>query len=135
MARELKPCGTTAAYRRHLRNGQKPCAECQQAARDEKRKERAAWAADDPTALTPVVEVPERPHAKELAWQAELLRAAIEWAYRTGNVGRLPSLMKERRETLDALAALAGDAEDEGGALGGFLGGPLGLVGGATATA
>lgn len=26
-----KPCGTTAAYQRHLRNGEEPCAECRRA--------------------------------------------------------------------------------------------------------
>ena len=31
-ARELKPCGTTAAYRRHKRNGEKPCDPCRRAA-------------------------------------------------------------------------------------------------------
>lgn len=28
----LKPCGTTAAYRRHKRNGEKPCDACRRAA-------------------------------------------------------------------------------------------------------
>lgn len=28
MARVLQPCGTPAAYRRHLRNGESACAEC-----------------------------------------------------------------------------------------------------------
>ncbi|MFG2211034.1 WhiB family transcriptional regulator [Streptomyces sp. NPDC048638] len=28
---QLKPCGTTAAYRRHLRAGQKPCRACKTA--------------------------------------------------------------------------------------------------------
>lgn len=135
MARELKPCGTPAAYRRHLRKKQTPCKACQKAARDEKRAQRAAWAADDDAVLAPVGEVPDRALAHELAWQAETLRVSIEWAHRTGNIGRLPSLMKERRETLTALNDLAGEVEDEGGALGGFLGGPLGLVGGATASA
>lgn len=27
----LKPCGTTAAYRRHLRHGERPCEHCRQA--------------------------------------------------------------------------------------------------------
>jgi hypothetical protein len=35
MPRELKPCGTTAAYVRHRRNGETPCQAC-----------RDAWAAD-----------------------------------------------------------------------------------------
>lgn len=31
MARELKSCGTEAAYRRHLRHGEKPCDACREA--------------------------------------------------------------------------------------------------------
>jgi len=36
MARELKPCGTAAAARRHYRNNEPLCVECQQAVRDQK---------------------------------------------------------------------------------------------------
>ena len=31
MARDLKPCGTTAAYQRHLRHGETPCDACREA--------------------------------------------------------------------------------------------------------
>ena len=31
MARELKPCGTRAAYDRHRRNEEEPCKECRDA--------------------------------------------------------------------------------------------------------
>lgn len=34
MARQLKPCGTYAAYARHLRNGEKPCGPCAEANRE-----------------------------------------------------------------------------------------------------
>ncbi len=33
MGRALKPCGTNAAYHRHLRRGEQPCAECLEARR------------------------------------------------------------------------------------------------------
>lgn len=36
MARELKPCGTFAAYARHKKNGEDPCGPCMQAMRDQK---------------------------------------------------------------------------------------------------
>lgn len=36
MARELQPCGTHAAYRRHLKRGETPCAPCAGAAREQK---------------------------------------------------------------------------------------------------
>jgi len=31
MSRQLRPCGTQAAYERHLRAGEKPCAPCRAA--------------------------------------------------------------------------------------------------------
>lgn len=34
VSRELHPCGTPAAYRRHQRAGETPCEDCQQARRD-----------------------------------------------------------------------------------------------------
>lgn len=30
-ARDLKPCGTVAAYRRHQRHGEEPCEACKKA--------------------------------------------------------------------------------------------------------
>jgi hypothetical protein len=30
---DVKPCGTPAAYRRHLRHGERPCESCRQAER------------------------------------------------------------------------------------------------------
>jgi len=39
MPRELRPCGTNAAYIRHIRKGEKPCEPCRQAhLRDNRRK-------------------------------------------------------------------------------------------------
>lgn len=128
MARELKPCGTTAAYRRHLRKGQRPCKACLAAARDEKRAQRAASL--EAEVLLPE-DVPTRERLAELRWQAELLRQSIVWAA-THSPARLPSLSKERRETLEEIEELADGAEDtEGGGLGDFLSGPgpLALVG------
>lgn len=34
MARELRPCGTVAAYVRHLRHGEEPCDDCRKANND-----------------------------------------------------------------------------------------------------
>jgi len=33
MARELQPCGTPAAYQRHVRRGEQPCDACREANR------------------------------------------------------------------------------------------------------
>jgi hypothetical protein len=39
-ARVVKPCGTIAAYQRHLKRGEKPCDECKKANRDDGRQRR-----------------------------------------------------------------------------------------------
>lgn len=36
MPRQVKPCGTEAAYRRHLRNAETPCPECKRAAAEKR---------------------------------------------------------------------------------------------------
>lgn len=40
--RELKPCGTRAAYDRHRRNGETPCDDCRDAANEQRRQKEAA---------------------------------------------------------------------------------------------
>lgn len=128
MARQLKPCGTPAAYRRHLRHDEEPCEKCKRAARDEKRLQRSELKVDE-TAMA-VEDLPERPRLGELRWQAELLRKAIDWAA-ANHLARLPGLMKERRDTLAEIAKLSETDDAEGGALSEFLSGPgsLSLVG------
>lgn len=42
MARQLKPCGTPAAYIRHLRHGERPCFECSEANRRRGEQQRRA---------------------------------------------------------------------------------------------
>jgi hypothetical protein len=44
MTRQLAPCGTQAAYTRHLRHGEQACAACRKACRDRARQQRAAVA-------------------------------------------------------------------------------------------
>lgn len=41
MARQLKPCGTWAAYQRHRRKGEEPCDACSAAAREQRNGRRA----------------------------------------------------------------------------------------------
>lgn len=44
MTRQLAPCGTDAAYLRHLRHLEEACAACRKACRDRARQQRAAVA-------------------------------------------------------------------------------------------
>lgn len=45
MGRELRPCGTEAAYQRHRYNGEAPCAECVEAHRVQSLKDQKAMVA------------------------------------------------------------------------------------------
>lgn len=61
----LKPCGTPAAYRRHLRHGEEPCSACRRAHTDEVRVyQRRGY--------VPPREL--RPHGTEACYQRELRR-------------------------------------------------------------
>lgn len=64
MARELKPCGTHAAYRRHLRAGEQPCEPCRAAAREQKnarkQAQREAAAAEAQAAVPAVTDEVDR---------------------------------------------------------------------------
>jgi hypothetical protein len=42
MARELKPCGTIAAYQRHLKHSEQACPACLQAVRDRDAQQKQA---------------------------------------------------------------------------------------------
>lgn len=131
MARDLQPCGTVAAYKRHLRHGEEPCETCLAGKRAHQARRRAAERV--PESPVPVPEPPSEDAAgpagvaEELRWQVELLRGAIKWAAEN-DPGKMPALAKERRETLAALADLGDEDVSEGGALGEFLSGPTGLV-------
>lgn len=130
MARTLKPCGTVAAYKRHLRAGEQPCADCLEA----KRTEVAASRAEDRIPDVPVPVQSTSPGAEDLALEDELRRhisalwVAIEWAAEN-DPGKIATLMRERRETLGVLADLSGTESDRGG-LSDFLdgSGPTGIV-------
>ena len=106
MARELKPCGTYAAYRRHLRAKESPCEECRQAARDQKnfrkvaeRQEAAVRAVE---AAPPVEEVDRR------AILLEVL-ASLRGQLREAPPQSAGSIAKQIRDTLDALGEDAGE--------------------------
>lgn len=72
MARELKPCGTPAAARRHRRNGEPLCDECEQAVRDEKNGRKDAERAEGVESVQGV-EVAHSGHMSRLEVLQEVL--------------------------------------------------------------
>ena len=107
MMRALKPCGTYAAYRRHLRNKETPCDECRQAAREQKNSRKAAErqeAAVRAVEATPPVE-------EEVDRRAILLEvlASLRGQLREAPPQSAGSIAKQIRDTLDALGEGAGE--------------------------
>lgn len=87
----LKPCGTPAAYRRHQRRGELPCASCRaEAARHRRPGSRGAGAlpaADDGPARNGLPIVPYAWRARSYPWAQRALAAAIA---RYGNPDDVP---------------------------------------------
>ena len=117
MARPQAPCGTLAAYKRHLRNGEKPDVACVQANRDVKRGQRDAARKLATTRVggddlregaavqgAEVVEPPaSEPSAKtDLKMIRDALVDAIE-AVKATDPSRLAPLVRELRETWKAM--------------------------------
>lgn len=101
MARELKPCGTFAAYRRHLKAKETPCEPCRQAARDQKNQrkdaQRAKAAEAARAATPPVAEVDRREILLEVL-------ASLRGQLQEAPPQSVASIAKQIRDTVDALA-------------------------------
>ena len=106
MGRPLSPCGTPAAYRRHLREGSDPCAACRRAKADEKAGR------GDPIAVTAAGSGPAVSPLADL----ENTRVTLIEALKVAEVSQVPSLTRELRATLKDIAALR-EAADAGGAV------------------
>lgn len=117
MGRPSSPCGTPAAYRRHLRHKEDPCTACKKAKRDEARQQRdearKLEALQHPTqpplvaAPAPAAPLPG-PQADEKS-DLEMVRDSLVEAIdvvRLDDPTRLPGLVRELRETWRALRDL-----------------------------
>lgn len=123
MGKAPSPCGTPAAYRRHLRHKESPCAACRKAKRGEARQQR------DEARKTEVTTIPTRPPLIAAAPPAPAARAEssekgdLEMArdslveaigqVRAEDPTRLPGLVRELRETWRALRDLTAKGADE----------------------
>lgn len=101
MARELKPCGTFAAYRRHLRAQEDPCDPCRQAARDQKNQRKDARRAEAAevarVAAPPVEDVDRRQILLEVL-------ASLRGQLKEAPPQSVAGIAKQIRDTVDALA-------------------------------
>lgn len=115
MARELKPCGTVAAARRHQRAGEELDEACAQAIRDEKNGRVDARRAEDAAAAREAMPPPSAEVSRDAVLH-EVLRTL------RGQLAEAPpqsvaSIAKQIRDTLDAMGAQSEDvgAKADGG--------------------
>lgn len=112
MAKELQPCGTVAAARRHQRAGEPVCDECQQAIRDEKngRKdaERSESAADVAAAVAAEPVVDEVDALAEALDSLRIVRAVLRSDATPANT--VAALTKRRDELVDRVGRLRAEA-------------------------
>lgn len=108
MSRKPSPCGTKAAYERHLRKGEPVDDACRRANTVSQRQKRDA--ARRPEVALDGVEVPEPVgRLADLERQREVLWRAMQWAIQD-DPARVAVLSKELREIWGELAELS-DAE------------------------
>ena len=103
MARELKPCGTVAAARRHQRAGEELDEACAQAIRDEKNGRVDARRVEDAAAAREAMPPPSAEVSRDAVLH-EVLRTL------RGQLAEAPpqsvaSIAKQIRDTLDAMGA------------------------------
>ena len=112
---ELRPCGTSAAYKRHLRHGETPCPECRAVVR---KVPKVGKAAGEELAAREVV--PPVSRSDFLCEQRDLVSEALRVVARE-DPSRAAQLSKELREILREIDELAGDESMKGGGLSDFL--------------
>lgn len=110
MARQLKPCGTSAAYRRHLRNGEEACGLCKEAvAREKMQRLDGDREARRVAVLAPVTDIPAaEPEFDQLADAKENL-AIVKAALHDAVPREVSALSKRRQELVALIAELEGD--------------------------
>lgn len=117
MARQLAPCGTFSAYKRHKRNGEPVDAACQTAAREYRREQRAGERAAGAEVVQLAVERDRRSEMPaELADAVENFRI-VKAAMESATPGAVAPLSKRRQELVAEIARLQGDSGQRGGVL------------------
>ena len=115
MARELKPCGTPAAARRHRRKGEPLCEVCEQAVRDEKnarkQAEREASAEAVAAAVDSAEPLEDVDPLEEAMDNLRIVRAVL----RSGDVpaNAVATLTKRRDELVDRIRDLKNERPSE----------------------
>lgn len=111
MARDLKPCGTVAAARRHQRRGEPLCKACEQAIRDEKNGRKDAARAESAEAVREAVsaapDLEEVDPLEEALDNLRIVRAVLRDDGTPANT--VAALTKRRDDLVDRIERLRAD--------------------------
>lgn len=110
MTRQLSPCGTWAAYKRHRRNGEEACAACKAAARDQQRQRVAKRTAEVAEVVKlAVVALPEVDPVDELERARKNLRF-VEGLMEAGVRSGAAALSRQHMDLVAHIARLEASA-------------------------
>ena len=116
MPRLRAPHGTDAAFKRHKREGDAPCAECVAAHEATLTGKREKPAVEVPTEVVPAAPVTDEGHISRLEVLQEMLQQSrgTILALRRTNPSRVYLLLREQREILAEIADLQGNGQVKG---------------------
>lgn len=112
MASKLRPCGTYAAYRRHLRNNETPCEPCKQASRDQANVRHGLKARADEVPVVEIAPDPEEDFDVPTPYDDAVENLRLVNAAMAKAVPReVAPLSKRRQELVQLLAELGSNQE------------------------
>jgi hypothetical protein len=113
MARELKPCGTYAAYARHLRKQEEPCEPCKQAARDQKNDRVTAGLSESASRVALALAAEPAPEVLDELEEARDNLRAVKAAMTEAPANAIAALSKRREELVRRIVVLSKSNEPE----------------------
>lgn len=113
MARELKPCGTFAAYQRHLRRKEPACDPCAQAGRDQKNARVDAGRAESASLVALALAAEPAPDVLDELDEARENLRAVKAAMSEAPANAVAALSKRREELVRRIVVLSKANEPE----------------------
>jgi len=113
MARELKPCGTFAAYQRHLRNKEPVCDPCAKAGREQKNTRVDNGRSESASLVSLALAAEPAPDVLDELDEARENLRAVKAAMSEAPANAIAALSKRREELVRRIVVLSKSNEPE----------------------
>ena len=113
MARELRPCGTFAAYQRHLRKKEPICDLCAEAAREQKNTRVDSGRAESASLVALALAAEPAPDVLDELDEARENLRAVKAAMSEASANAVAALSKRREELVRRIVVLSKSNEPE----------------------